>query len=79
MDEELLAHLAAMEARLMLRINDNHSRVLEDMASFRDDMTVLTAIVMRVEGSVAALITEVRAGHSRHARLERRVTKLEGE
>jgi hypothetical protein len=75
MDEELLAHLAALEARLMLRINDNHSRVLEDMASFRDDLTVLTAITMRVEGSVSALITEVRAGHSRHARLE----KLEGE
>jgi hypothetical protein len=40
-------------------------------------MTILTAITTRLEGSVSALITETRAMHSRHARLERRVTALE--
>lgn len=69
--------LEALEARLMRRLNDNQARVLEELASFRDDMTVLTAIVMRVEGSVSSLITEVRASHSRHSRLEARVRRLE--
>ena len=53
------------------------AQLLEEMASFRDDMTVLTAITARVEASVTALITETRAMHSRHARLERRVKTLE--
>jgi hypothetical protein len=52
-------------------------RLLEEMASFRDDMTVLTAIATRVEASLSALITETRAMHSRHARLDRRVRALE--
>jgi hypothetical protein len=53
-------------------------QLLAEMAAYRDDMTVLTAITARVEASVSALITEVRAMHSRHARLERRVGTLEG-
>jgi hypothetical protein len=53
------------------------AKLLDEMASFRDDMTVMAAILARVEGSVSALITETRAMHSRHARLERRVTALE--
>lgn len=53
------------------------ARILDEMASFRDDLTVLTAIAMRVEGAVSALTTEVRAMHSRHSRLERRVRALE--
>ena len=55
------------------------AQILNEMASFRDDMTVLTAIAMRVDGSLASLVTEIRATHSRHARLERRVKVLEGE
>jgi len=42
-------------------------------------MAVLTAVAMRVDGSLSSLVTEVRAMHSRHARLERRVKVLEGE
>lgn len=52
-------------------------QLLDEMAAFRDDMTVLTAITARVEASVSALITETRAMHSRHARLERRVASIE--
>lgn len=53
-------------------------QILDEMASFRDDLTVLSAITARVETSVSALITETRAMHSRHARLERRVKEIEG-
>lgn len=52
-------------------------QILDEMGEFRDQLTVLTAICMRVEGAVNALTTEVRAVHSRHARLERRVKDLE--
>lgn len=53
-------------------------QILDEMGEFRDQLTVLTAICMRVEGAVNALTTEVRAVHSRHSRLERRVKELEG-
>jgi hypothetical protein len=54
------------------------ARVLDGMASAKADMTVLTAIVMRQDATLTALLTEVRAMHSRHTHLERRVEKLEG-
>jgi septal ring factor EnvC (AmiA/AmiB activator) len=53
------------------------AKLLDEMAEFRDQLTILTAISMRVEASVTSLTTEVRAMHSRHARLERRVDTLE--
>ena len=53
------------------------ARLLDEVASFRDDMAVLMAITMRVDGSLSSLVTEVRATHSRHARLERRVKAVE--
>lgn len=52
-------------------------RVLEEQGSLRDDMAVLLAMMQRVDGTVQGLVGEVRAMHSRHARLERRVTALE--
>ena len=36
-------------------------RMMDDFADFRDQLTVLTAICMRVESSVTALTIEVRA------------------
>lgn len=53
------------------------TRILDEMGEFRDQLTVLTAICMRVEASVTSLTIEVRAMHSQHSRLERRVDKLE--
>jgi hypothetical protein len=53
------------------------ARLLDEVADLRDAVTILTAITTRVEASVTALTTEVRAMHSRHARLERRVDVLE--
>ena len=52
-------------------------RMLDEMASFRDDLTVLTAMVMRLDGTVGLVLTELRAMHSQHSRLANRVRRLE--
>jgi hypothetical protein len=52
-------------------------RMLEEMASFRDDTRVLTAIGMRVDSTVGRLLTEARAMHSQHQRRASRVRRLE--
>jgi hypothetical protein len=54
-----------------------NERVLNEIASFREDMTVLTAIAMRLESAVDSLKVEVRALSSKLSRIENRVNKLE--
>ena len=56
-----------------------NERILTEIASLRDNMTVLTAMVMRVDGSHAALLQETRATHVQIARMNDRVRKLEAE
>jgi hypothetical protein len=73
MDDETRDALGAM----MRRLNDNHEAVLASMAAFRDDMTVQSAIIMRMDGTLSALITEIRAMHARQERLSRRVDGIE--
>ena len=51
-------------------------RLTDDVGSLRDDMNVLTAIVMRQDATLNALLNEVRAIHSQHSRLAR-VRQLE--
>jgi hypothetical protein len=51
--------------------------IQEHGTTFRDDMRVQTAIIMRMDNTLAALLTEVRAMHARHDRLAQRVEKLE--
>jgi hypothetical protein len=46
-------------------------RILTEIASLRDDMAVLTAMVMRLDGSHAALLQETRATHAQIARIRR--------
>lgn len=53
-------------------------QLLSGMGSLRDDLAVLTATVMRQDGTLAALLTEVRAMHSQRSRLANRVRELEG-
>jgi hypothetical protein len=48
-----------------------------DLRSSRDDMTVLTAIVMRLNGSHANLLQELHATHAQIVRMNQRVTALE--
>jgi hypothetical protein len=44
-------------------------RMLDEMGSMRDDMQVLTATVMRLDGTVGLVPTELRAMHGQHQRL----------
>jgi len=50
--------------------------MLATMGELRDDMAVMMAILQRLDGTVSGLVNEVRAMHSRHNRLARRVDAL---
>jgi hypothetical protein len=52
-------------------------QILTELGSIRDDMAVLTAITLRQDATLTALLTEVRAMHSQHSRLATRVRDLE--
>ena len=52
-------------------------QVIADNGIFRDDMRVQTAIIMRIDTTMATILTELRAMHARHDRLAQRVEKLE--
>jgi hypothetical protein len=52
-------------------------QLLAEMGSSRDDLAVLTAIAMRQDGTLSALLNEVRAMHSQHSRLANRVREIE--
>ncbi|MCL6608188.1 MAG: hypothetical protein K6T74_08870 [Geminicoccaceae bacterium] len=51
-------------------------RILDEQGRLRDDVTVLTGMVMRLEGTVQGLTVEVRGEHSRYERLAREVARL---
>lgn len=51
-------------------------RLLDEQGRLRDDTTVLTGMVMRLEGTVQGLTVEVRGEHSRYDRLAREVARL---
>jgi predicted nucleic acid-binding Zn-ribbon protein len=70
-----LEFLAAQMEKLL----SEQRAIRQEQAAARDDMTVLLGMVQRLEGTVLGLVTEVRAMHSRHARLEQRVSDLEKE
>ena len=53
-------------------------RMLADLASLRDDVNVLTAIVQRLENSHTRLLTEIRATYSQISRHGERLLRLEG-
>ena len=52
-------------------------QILAEMGGIRDEIAVLTAIAMRQDGTLGALLNEVRAMHSQPARLASRVRELE--
>jgi hypothetical protein len=54
-------------------------RILAEVSSLRDDVTVLTAIVQRLDNSHTRLLSEIRATHSQVARQGERLRRLEGE
>ena len=52
-------------------------RVINDVAGLKDDMMVVLARLDRIDATTHSLVTEVRAMHSRHDRLSRRVERIE--
>jgi len=52
-------------------------RLIQDVGSLRDDMRVLTAIVMRLDNSQGAMLQELRETHSQIARMNDRIHSLE--
>jgi hypothetical protein len=52
-------------------------RLTSEVASLRDDMQVLTAIVLRLDNSQGRMLEELRAMHSQYSRLNNRVRQLE--
>jgi hypothetical protein len=50
-----------------------------DVANLHDDNVVLTAMVSRIEASLASLVQEMRPTHSQMARFNNRLRKLETE
>jgi len=58
-------------------IGETLCRLVNDVGSLRDDMTVLTAIVQRWDGTVSGLVNEIRATHAQQSRLANRVRELE--
>jgi hypothetical protein len=70
------ANLVDADLNFLARQNE---LILSEIASLRDDMTVLTAIVTRLDGSHGALLQETRATRAQIARMNDRVRKLEAE
>ena len=52
-------------------------RLTSEVASLRDDMRVLTAIVQRLDNSHGRLLEEVRAIHRQQSRFGERLRQLE--
>jgi hypothetical protein len=52
-------------------------RLIQDVGSLRDDMRVLTAIVMRLDNSPGAMLQELRETHSQIAPMNHRIHNLE--
>ena len=52
-------------------------RLVSDVASLRDDMNVLTSIVLRQDNTLTGLLNETRATHTQIQRLAERLRRLE--
>lgn len=53
-----------------------NERLLDEQGRLRDDTTVLTGMVMRLEGTVRGLTVEVRGEHHRYDRPARGLVRL---
>ena len=54
-------------------------RLTSEVASLRDDMNVLTAIVQRLDNSQGRILEEIRAMHRQPSRFGERLRQLEGQ
>jgi hypothetical protein len=60
-------------------IGQGLQRLTTEVASLRDDMHVLTAIVQRLDNSRGRTLEELRGMHRQYSRLSERVRQLEGQ
>jgi predicted nucleic acid-binding Zn-ribbon protein len=76
----LRADIAPMRAQLdgLPVINRAVTVTQRDVRALRDDMTVLTAIVMRLDGSHTNLLQELHATHTQIVRMNNRINAIEG-
>ncbi len=61
----------------LMLIARQQRQIITDLGGLREDMSLLTAIVLRQDATLTTLLTEVRAMHSEHSRLANRVRQLE--
>jgi len=54
-------------------------RLASEVASLRDDLHVLTALVQRLDNSHGRMLEEIRAMHRQHSRLTDRVRRIESQ
>jgi hypothetical protein len=52
-------------------------RLVDDVAGLKDDMPVVMARLDLIDATTHSLVTEVRAMHSRHDRVAKRLERLE--
>ena len=66
-------------ARQITRVLDEQRGLREEIRFFRDDMTVITAIALRLENSVNSLAGQVGTMVGQHRRFDDRLRALENE
>jgi hypothetical protein len=49
----------------------------DDVRSLREDMNVLTSIVLRQDSTMTSLLTEIRAVHSQISRMSDRIQRVD--
>lgn len=52
-------------------------QLITDNATFRDDVKILTAICIRIDGSLTSLVSQLDTLTAAHQRTQERVRKLE--
>jgi hypothetical protein len=77
MDDDTRAHLEAMEARLMTRMNDNQKKLLERMRINETAESALTEVARGTNNRLAAITALLSTIASGQTDLGRRVTDLE--
>lgn len=73
-----LDRLEAEQTRLRTDLLKQGERVLNEVASLRDDMTVTMARMDRLDNTVGLAVVELRAMHGAFSKLSQRVRTLEG-
>jgi hypothetical protein len=67
------------EERVTLEFLGKLERIIAEQNSMRDDLRVLTTIVLRLEGTVNGVLDQLHAMVSQHQRFDARLRRLEEE